>query len=76
MQGSSVQDQGATPVRRLFELMRDVVAELAPAMQIIVCDHANLPEPWFQSAVRHNWRGDALVPPPRGSTARSALIDS
>ena len=49
-------------VRRLFELMRDVAAELASDLQIIVCDHANLPEGWFQGAVRHDWRGDALIP--------------
>ena len=55
-------DDDRAAVRRLFELMRDVTEELAPDMQIIVCDHANLPEPWFQEAVRHNWRGDALIP--------------
>ncbi|WP_406106231.1 DUF3732 domain-containing protein [Micromonospora globbae] len=55
-------DDDRAAVRRLFELMRDVATELAPDMQIIVCDHADLPEPWFQQAVRHNWRGDALVP--------------
>jgi hypothetical protein len=38
-------------------------AELAPGLQIIVCDHANLPEDWFQDAVRHNWRdGERLIP--------------
>ncbi|MBS2965381.1 DUF3732 domain-containing protein [Actinocrinis puniceicyclus] len=32
-------------------------------MQIIVSDHANLSEPWFQNSVRHNWRdGEALIP--------------
>jgi len=60
--GQDVPNDDRAAVRRLFELMRDVVAELAPDMQIIVCDHANLPEPWFQSAVRHNWRGNALIP--------------
>jgi uncharacterized protein DUF3732 len=50
-------------VRRMFELMRDVCAELAPSFQIIVCDHANLSEDWFQAAVRHNWRGgEKLIP--------------
>lgn len=50
-------------VRRMFELMRDVAAELSPGLQIIVCDHANLPEEWFQDAVRHNWRnGEKLIP--------------
>ncbi len=55
-------DDDRAAVRRLFELMRDVATELAPDMQIIVCDHADLPEPWFQQAVRHNWRGAALIP--------------
>jgi hypothetical protein len=55
-------DDDRAAVRRLFELMRDVASELAPDMQIIVCDHADLPEPWFQEAVRRNWRGDALIP--------------
>lgn len=50
-------------VRRMFELMRDVVQELAPGLQIIVCDHANLPEKWFQDSVCHNWRdGRKLIP--------------
>jgi hypothetical protein len=33
-------------------------------MQVIVCDHANLPDPWFQEAVGHsNWReGRKLIP--------------
>jgi len=33
--------------------MRDVVAELAPNFQIVVCDHADLPEQWFDEAVRY-----------------------
>lgn len=50
-------------VRRMFALMRDFCLELAPNFQIIVCDHANLPDDWFQAAVRHNWRGgEKLIP--------------
>lgn len=41
----------------------DIATELAPDFQIIVCDHANLPEDWFQTAVSHNWRdGEKLIP--------------
>lgn len=56
-------DADRVAVRTMFELMRDVVAELAPEFQVIVCDHANLPEPWFQDSVRHRWRsGTKLIP--------------
>ena len=50
-------------VRRQFTLMRDVVAALNGDLQIIVCDHANLADDWFQDAVIENWRnGVALIP--------------
>lgn len=47
----------------MFQLMYDIVTELAPELQIIVCDHANLPEQWFRDSVIHNWRdGRKLIP--------------
>jgi hypothetical protein len=61
--GVPVADDDRAAVQRLYELMRDVTEELAPGMQIIACDHANLPESWFQNAVVENWRGgDKLIP--------------
>ena len=61
--GTPEDDADRVAVRRMFELMRDVVDELAPAFQVIVCDHADLPEQWFQDAVRHRWRnGVKLIP--------------
>ncbi|MGO9957757.1 MAG: DUF3732 domain-containing protein [Solirubrobacteraceae bacterium] len=56
-------EEDRAAVERLFELMRSVTDELSPHFQIIVCDHANLPAPWFQQAVAHNWRhGEKLIP--------------
>jgi hypothetical protein len=50
-------------VRRQFTLMRDVVLSLNGELQVIVCDHANLADGWFQEAVIENWRnGVALIP--------------
>lgn len=61
--GSPAQDADREAVLRLFELMRDVVTDLRGGFQIIVSDHANLPEQWFQNCVRYNWRdGEALIP--------------
>lgn len=61
--GQPEEDADRVAVRAMFSLMRDVVEELAPEFQVIVCDHADLPEPWFNQAVRERWRhGVKLIP--------------
>jgi hypothetical protein len=56
-------DADRAAVHRMFQLLYDVAEELTPQFQIIVCDHANLPEQWFQDSVAHNWRdGRKLIP--------------
>ncbi|RAX48094.1 DUF3732 domain-containing protein [Arthrobacter sp. AQ5-05] len=61
--GLPEKDADRIAVRAMFELMRDVVTELTPDFQLIVCDHADLPESWFEASVRHRWRnGEALIP--------------
>jgi hypothetical protein len=63
LSGVPSRDEDRTAVRRLYELMQAVVTELSPQFQLIVCDHANLDEPWFQTAIAENWRhGGQLVP--------------
>lgn len=49
-------------VTRMFELLDRFAKALAPHFQIIVSDHAHLAEDWFEEAVQHNWRGEALIP--------------
>ena len=62
-EGVPHRDSDREAVRRMFRLLYDVAAELNPRLQIIVCDHANLPEEWFRESVVHNWRnGEALIP--------------
>jgi DNA repair exonuclease SbcCD ATPase subunit len=54
-------DDDDVRVGEWFALLREVADVLD--LQIIVPDHANRPEPWFQQAVVENWRyGNALVP--------------
>lgn len=46
-----------------FELLRDVAEQLDTRLQIIVLDHADFDEPWFDDAVIERWRdGTALIP--------------
>jgi hypothetical protein len=61
--GSEIEDADWEAVRRQFQLLRDVVQGLDGQLQIIVCDHANLIDDWFQESLIDNWRGgSALVP--------------
>jgi len=50
-------------VERMFKLIFGVIEELAPKMQLIITDHADLKLPWFQNAVVEKWRkGLKLIP--------------
>jgi hypothetical protein len=56
-------DEDQTAVFQLFKLIADAAAELAPNLQIVIMDHADLKHDWFQAAVVERWRkGQKLVP--------------
>lgn len=63
---SNLEEVGADvlAVQRMFTFLFDRVEELAPNFQIIVTEHANLPDERFQQAlVEEPWRGGrALIP--------------
>lgn len=56
-------DEDQKAVMQLFKLISDAAAELAPDLQVIVLDHADLKRDWFEHAVIERWRkGKKLVP--------------
>ncbi len=56
-------DEDQTAVLKLFKLISSAATQLAPNLQIIVMDHADLKPDWFQDAVIERWRkGAKLVP--------------
>jgi hypothetical protein len=58
-----LEDEDRAAVIRMFELVRDVVNELSPGFQIIITEHADISEDWYQEAVVERWRnGNALIP--------------
>ncbi len=58
-----MRDADRDAVRRMIQLLADVVTELAPELQIIVTEHADIDEPWFQARVLEHWGvGGRLVP--------------
>jgi Protein of unknown function (DUF3732) len=59
----ALKDEDQTAVQQLFKLMATVAQELAPKLQIIVLDHADLKQDWFKTAVVERWRhGEKLIP--------------
>ena len=64
VQSTEEADADLKAVRRLFELLLKFTQEDAPGFQLIVTEHANLREQWFQDAlVEQPWtKPPALVP--------------
>ena len=55
------QDRDA--VSHMYRLMLNVIQELGGKLQIVVTDHANISESWFQKSIVERWReGKALIP--------------
>lgn len=60
---SSGKEEDRQAVIRMFRLVFDVVEALAPGLQVVITEHADIAEPWYQSAVAQRWRnGVKLVP--------------
>lgn len=58
-----VSEDDRRAVSRMFKLVFDVVAQTAPALQVIVAEHADINEDWYQGAIVERWRaGLKLVP--------------
>jgi hypothetical protein len=64
-----MQSSGDTPgedrqaVSRMYQLALNLIEQLAPSLQIIITDHANINEDWFQDCIIERWReGQKLVP--------------
>jgi hypothetical protein len=50
-------------VARMFELVFSVVETLAQGFQVIITEHADIREDWYQKAIVERWRrGQKLVP--------------
>ena len=68
-------DEDQQAVHRLFELIDRFTKQLAPDMQVIITDHADLEEPWFQAAVVERWRGEIKLVPTSWHSSGSASHD-
>nr|BFE62464.1 DUF3732 domain-containing protein [Dactylosporangium thailandense] len=62
--GHTLPDEDRSALVRLYEAIMRTVDALSPRFQVIVMEHADLEEEWFQEAVEYRWResGEALIP--------------
>ncbi|HEU5407367.1 MAG TPA: DUF3732 domain-containing protein, partial [Nitrospira sp.] len=59
----SLENDDRVALRNMFKLVFEVVSELAPGFQVVITEHADLAESWYQEAVVERWRGrQKLVP--------------
>lgn len=60
---AQLNDEDRQAIARMFSFIFDVVDSLAPDLQVIITDHADLEEPRYRGAVIERWRnGRALIP--------------
>ena len=58
-----VSEDDRLAVSRMFALVVRAVKEMAPGLQVIVTEHADIKEAWYQAAVVERWRGGLKLVP-------------
>lgn len=59
----SVGEDDRHAVSRMFRFIFDIVEKLSPAFQVVITEHADLDENWYQEAVVERWRGGLKLVP-------------
>jgi len=57
------EDDDRQAVAQMYRISREVVNTLNGGLQIIMTDHADIAEPWFQESVVERWRGGLKLVP-------------
>lgn len=58
-----VEEDDRQAVVRMFQFVFKVVNELTPGLQVVITEHADIKEDWYQSAIVERWRGGAKLVP-------------
>ena len=56
-------DDDREAVKRMFKYIFDSVEEMSPDFQVIITEHADLSDQWYQDAVVEKWRGGVKLIP-------------
>lgn len=61
--GTSTRDEDRDRVKEMYQFAHDRVQQLNGQFQVIITDHANIEDQWFQECVVERWReGNKLIP--------------
>lgn len=60
---AGLREDDRSAVIRMFQLIFRVVGELSPGFQVLVTEHADINESWYQDAVIERWRGGLRLVP-------------
>ena len=58
-----LEDVDRFELRRMFRMVFDAVKDITPGFQVIITEHADINENWYQDAVRERWRGGLKLVP-------------
>ena len=58
-----VEEEDRRAVVRMFQFVFKIVNELSPGLQVIITEHADIQEDWYQRAIVERWRGGAKLVP-------------
>ena len=56
-------DDDRMKLKRMFEMVFATVESVTPAFQVVITEHADINEDWYQDAVRERWRGGLKLVP-------------
>lgn len=56
-------EEDSLAVKRMFQLVYEVVASLTPRFQVIMTEHADINDAWYQESIVERWRGGLKLVP-------------
>lgn len=60
---ATLEEDDRRAVSRMFRFVLDVVEQLSPGFQVVITEHADINEDWYQGAIIERWRGGAKLVP-------------
>jgi hypothetical protein len=60
---AGIEENDRLLVSRMFSLVFKAVADVAPGLQVVITEHADINEEWYQKAIVERWRGGLKLVP-------------